>query len=56
MALSPSLPNYLYDETTPRLRTTLRVSAYIKIAEGCDHPCGFCIIPQAARKISLAKI
>lgn len=45
-----SLPNYLYDETTPRLRTTLRSSAYIKIAEGCDHPCGFCIIPQLRGK------
>ena len=44
------LPNYLYDETTPRLRTTLRASAYIKIAEGCDHPCGFCIIPQLRGK------
>jgi ribosomal protein S12 methylthiotransferase len=45
-----SLPNYLYDETTPRLRTTQRSSAYIKIAEGCDHPCGFCIIPQLRGK------
>jgi ribosomal protein S12 methylthiotransferase len=40
------LPNYLYDETTPRVLATPRASAYIKIAEGCDHPCGFCIIPQ----------
>jgi ribosomal protein S12 methylthiotransferase len=40
------LPNYLYDEHTPRLLTTPRSSAYIKIAEGCDHPCSFCIIPQ----------
>ncbi len=40
------LPNYLYDETTPRLLTTPKHSAYIKIAEGCDHPCTFCIIPQ----------
>ncbi|HET9086716.1 MAG TPA: 30S ribosomal protein S12 methylthiotransferase RimO [Acidobacteriaceae bacterium] len=45
-----SLPNYLYDEHTPRLRTTARTSAYIKIAEGCDHPCGFCIIPQLRGK------
>ncbi len=44
------LPNYLYDETTPRLRTTARTSAYVKIAEGCDHPCGFCIIPQLRGK------
>ena len=40
------LPNYLYDEYTPRVLTTPRYSAYIKIAEGCDHPCSFCIIPQ----------
>ena len=45
-----SLPEYLYDETTPRLRATGRTSAYIKIAEGCDHPCGFCIIPQLRGK------
>jgi ribosomal protein S12 methylthiotransferase len=44
------LPNYLYDEHTPRLRTTARSSAYVKIAEGCDHPCGFCIIPQLRGK------
>jgi ribosomal protein S12 methylthiotransferase len=40
------LPNYLYDENTPRLLATPKYSAYIKIAEGCDHPCSFCIIPQ----------
>jgi ribosomal protein S12 methylthiotransferase len=40
------LPNYLYDETTPRILATPRHMAYIKIAEGCDHPCTFCIIPQ----------
>jgi ribosomal protein S12 methylthiotransferase len=40
------LPNYLYDEKTPRLLATGRTSAYLKIAEGCDHPCTFCIIPQ----------
>jgi ribosomal protein S12 methylthiotransferase len=37
---------YLYHDSTPRLRATPRHSAYIKIAEGCDHPCTFCIIPQ----------
>jgi ribosomal protein S12 methylthiotransferase len=37
---------YLYDDLTPRLRATPRHSAYIKIAEGCDHPCTFCVIPQ----------
>lgn len=40
------LPNYLYDETTPRVLATPGHRAYIKIAEGCDHPCTFCIIPQ----------
>jgi ribosomal protein S12 methylthiotransferase len=40
------LPNYLYDEATPRVLATAPYTAYIKIAEGCDHPCSFCIIPQ----------
>jgi ribosomal protein S12 methylthiotransferase len=44
------LPNYLYDESTPRMLATPRASAYIKIAEGCDHPCSFCIIPQLRGK------
>ncbi|MGB9104936.1 MAG: 30S ribosomal protein S12 methylthiotransferase RimO [Terriglobales bacterium] len=44
------LPNYLYDETTPRMLATPRAAAYIKIAEGCDHPCSFCIIPQLRGK------
>jgi len=37
---------YLYDERTPRLLATPPHYAYLKIAEGCDHPCSFCIIPQ----------
>jgi ribosomal protein S12 methylthiotransferase len=44
------LPTYLYDESTPRLLSTGRTSAYIKIAEGCDHPCTFCIIPNLRGK------
>src|SRR5437764_4720002 len=44
------LPNYLYDEATPRVLSTPGYAAYIKIAEGCDHPCGFCIIPQLRGK------
>src|ERR1700735_2375590 len=40
------LPNYLYDDQTPRILATPKSTAYIKIAEGCDHPCTFCIIPQ----------
>jgi ribosomal protein S12 methylthiotransferase len=39
------LPTYLYDANTPRLRTTPRHFAYVKIAEGCDYTCAFCIIP-----------
>ncbi len=37
---------YLYHEFTPRILSTPSYSAYIKIAEGCDHPCSFCVIPQ----------
>ena len=37
---------YIPDFDTPRFRLTPRHSAYIKIAEGCNHPCTFCIIPQ----------
>jgi len=47
---SSTLPTYLYDETTPRLLSTPRASAYIKIAEGCDHPCTFCVIPNLRGK------
>jgi ribosomal protein S12 methylthiotransferase len=39
-------PAFLYHDATPRVMSTPRHSAYIKIAEGCDHPCSFCIIPQ----------
>ncbi|MGA7156056.1 MAG: MiaB/RimO family radical SAM methylthiotransferase [Acidobacteriaceae bacterium] len=45
-----ALPTYLYSDETPRILTTPRASAYIKIAEGCDHPCSFCIIPQLRGK------
>ena len=45
-----ALPEYLYSDLTPRILTTPRSSAYIKIAEGCDHPCSFCIIPQLRGK------
>jgi ribosomal protein S12 methylthiotransferase len=47
---SAALPEYLYSDETPRILTTPRASAYIKIAEGCDHPCSFCIIPQLRGK------
>ncbi|MDY4696430.1 30S ribosomal protein S12 methylthiotransferase RimO [Selenomonas sp. WCA-380-WT-3B 3/] len=36
----------LYDEKTPRIRTTPGYTAYVKIAEGCDNRCAFCAIPQ----------
>ena len=39
-------PAFLYHHLTPRIVTTPKHAAYIKIAEGCDHPCTFCIIPQ----------
>ena len=38
--------HYLYDHTTPRSLVTPPYTAYIKIAEGCDHTCSFCIIPK----------
>jgi ribosomal protein S12 methylthiotransferase len=40
-----SLPTYLYDADTPRLMATPKHYAYVKIAEGCDYKCAFCIIP-----------
>jgi ribosomal protein S12 methylthiotransferase len=40
-----TLPTYLYDADTPRLLTTPGHYAYVKIAEGCDYTCAFCIIP-----------
>jgi ribosomal protein S12 methylthiotransferase len=43
-------PAYLYHDLTPRVVTTPRHAAYIKIAEGCDHPCTFCIIPELRGK------
>ena len=42
---APAAP-YLYHDLTPRVLSTPRHFAYIKIAEGCDHPCSFCVIPQ----------
>jgi len=40
------IPHYLYDHTTPRVRTTPSYTAFLKVSEGCDHKCAFCIIPQ----------
>jgi ribosomal protein S12 methylthiotransferase len=39
-------PRYLYNHDTPRIITNSPHSAYVKIAEGCSHPCTFCLIPQ----------
>jgi ribosomal protein S12 methylthiotransferase len=44
-AVNPLQP-YLYHDLTPRVLATPRHYAYIKISEGCDHPCSFCVIPQ----------
>jgi ribosomal protein S12 methylthiotransferase len=43
-------PTYLYDASTPRLLTTPSHYAYVKIAEGCDYTCAFCIIPTLRGK------
>lgn len=43
-------PTFLYHDFTPRIVTTPKHTAYIKIAEGCDHPCTFCIIPELRGK------
>jgi len=42
----PSPPSYIYDANTPRLLATPRHYAYLKVAEGCDYKCAFCIIPR----------
>src|SRR5437762_4307527 len=39
-------PTYIPDYDTPRFRLTPAHSVYVKIAEGCNHPCSFCIIPR----------
>src|SRR3989338_4222695 len=40
------IPSYLYDHATPRRRSTPSFWAYVKVSEGCDHKCAFCIIPK----------
>ena len=45
-AQSRDLPTYLYDAESPRVFATPRHFAYIKVAEGCDYKCSFCIIPK----------
>jgi len=46
LAFSDSRPTYIPDYDTPRFRLTPSHSVYLKIAEGCNHPCSFCVIPQ----------
>ncbi|WP_250122988.1 30S ribosomal protein S12 methylthiotransferase RimO [Chroococcidiopsis sp. CCMEE 29] len=43
-------PTYIADETVPRYRTTTEGVAYLRVAEGCDYRCAFCIIPQLRGK------
>lgn len=45
-ASAPALPDYLYDADTPRTLITPAHYAYVKVAEGCDYTCAFCIIPK----------
>ena len=49
-AFSGTRPTYIPDYDTPRFRLTPAHSAYLKIAEGCNHPCSFCVIPQMRGK------
>src|SRR6202011_4597332 len=46
LAFASNRPTYIPDYDTPRFRLTPAHSAYLKIAEGCNHPCSFCVIPQ----------
>ncbi len=46
LTLVRDLPTYLYDADSPRVFATPRHFAYIKVAEGCDYKCSFCIIPK----------
>src|SRR5881398_2052871 len=50
LAFTSKRPTYIPDYDTPRFRLTPAHSAYVKIAEGCNHPCSFCVIPQMRGK------
>jgi ribosomal protein S12 methylthiotransferase len=50
LAFAEARPTYIPDYDTPRFRLTPAHSAYVKIAEGCNHPCSFCVIPQMRGK------
>ena len=50
LSFAEARPSYIPDYDTPRFRLTPAHSAYVKIAEGCNHPCTFCVIPQMRGK------
>src|SRR5438094_7180184 len=50
LAFTSKRPTYIPDYDTPRFRLTPAHSAYVKIGEGCNHPCSFCVIPQMRGK------
>jgi len=50
LAFADGRPTYIPDYGTPRFRLTPAHSVYVKIAEGCNHPCSFCVIPQMRGK------
>src|SRR5881392_2506987 len=50
LAFTHKRPTYIPDYDTPRFRLTPAHSVYVKIAEGCNHPCSFCVIPQMRGK------
>jgi ribosomal protein S12 methylthiotransferase len=50
LTFSDERPTYIPDYDTPRFRLTPAHSVYVKIAEGCNHPCTFCVIPQMRGK------
>ena len=50
LSFADKRPTYIPDYDTPRFRLTPAHSAYLKIAEGCNHPCSFCVIPQMRGK------
>ncbi len=50
VAFANTRPTYIPDYDTPRFRLTPAHFAYVKIAEGCNHPCSFCVIPQMRGK------
>src|SRR5438105_1567691 len=50
LAFADRRPTYIPDYDTPHFRLTPAHFAYVKIAEGCNHPCSFCVIPQMRGK------